>query len=122
MASGPWRYRFAALLAIVTQIPVLFSTSYLINGPPQMSILTVVFILNFIQLNASLIFFLRRGLSLIDVPIEIRKRLVIRCLLHLIGSLLFFISLKHLSPVIAVLAMHTGLVALTCILRIIALQ
>lgn len=122
LASGPWRYRIAAFFTIFTQIPVLFSISYLINGPHQMSIFTVIFSLNFIKLCAATIFFFRRGLSVIDVPFEIRKRLTMICILHLIGSLLFVISLKHLTPVIAVLAMHTGLVALTCIIRIIGLQ
>ena len=87
-----------------------------------MSFLLVVFIFSFIQLFAILIFFWRRGLSVLDVPSEARKQLLSLCLIHLIGTSLFLLSLQHLSPVVAVLAMHTGLVALTCIFRIVALQ
>ena len=35
---------------------------------------------------------------------------------------MFLYSLKHLSPIVTVLALHSGLIVLTCIFRVLSMQ
>jgi len=53
---------------------------------------------------------------------EIRTKLLWRSCLYCIGMLFFYGALKRLNIAVAVLALHTGLIILTCILRVLALK
>ena len=122
LQTGSSRYALSGILTIITQIPILFATSYMINGPPKISPFALVFLSSCIQLIVLFIFFKCKRLEIFDVPADIRKPLFYRSLLQCLGLTFFFFSLKHLNPVIALLCMQTGLIALTCGFRIIALQ
>jgi len=87
-----------------------------------MSVFTVAFIYSLFQLSLLALYLTRRDLSVLVVEPDARKTLLYRSLVSLVGTLLFFQSMRHLLPVVSILAMHTGLVMLTCIFRIIAFQ
>lgn len=110
-----------AFLSALIQAPMLLGTSFLICHH-EISLFTLLFAQAAVQCIVIAVLFWRKGLSLLDVQGDAHKEIVKHAAFGLTGSLLFFQSLKHLTPMVATLAMHTGLVILACLYRIIALE
>jgi hypothetical protein len=108
----------ACLLTAFVQTPILFCISNLLDGPDHWSSYSVVMFLSGLQFVSIAFYFHATGLKPFDVRSDVWPLLITRSVFYCIAINMFVYSLEKLNPVCALIAMHSGIIATTCIIRI----
>lgn len=108
----------ACLLTALIETPFLFLISNLVDGDDHWSPYTVVMFLSGLQFAAIAFYFMAKGLKPFAVPRDSWKMLLIRSLLYCAAINMFVVSLERLNPPCALLALHSGILGATCIIRV----
>ena len=107
----------ACILTAIVQTPILFCISNLLNGPDHWSPYVVVMFVSGLQLGCVTIYFIIRGLKPLEVKRESINLLAIRSFLYCVSINMFVYTLERLNPASALMALHSGIIASTCIIR-----
>ena len=108
----------ACLLTAFVQTPILFCISNLLDGPDHWSSYSVVMFLSGLQFVAIAFYFSTTGLKPMEVRNDVWPLLIVRSVLYCLAINMFVYSLEKLNPVCALIAMHSGIIATTCVIRI----
>jgi len=118
-AQDSKEYMTACLVTAFVQTPILFCISNLLDGPDHWSPYTVVAFLSGLQFAAISFYFWARGLKAFDVKSGSWNLLLIRSVLYAIALNMFVYSLERLNPASALMALHSGIIATTVIIRVV---
>ena len=116
-AQDSKEYMIACLVTAIVQTPILFCISALLDGPDHWSPYIVVLFLSGLQFISISLYFLARGLKPYEVKSGSWKLLMIRSLLYCIALHMFVYSIERLNPASALMALHSGIIATTAIIR-----
>ena len=117
-AQDSKEYMTACLMTAFVQTPILFCISNLLDGPEHWSPYTVVAFLSGLQFVAIAFFFWSRGLKACDVKQGSWTLLMIRSVIYAIAINMFVYSLERLNPASALMALHSGVIATTVLIRV----
>ena len=92
------------------------------DGPEKFSPFMIVWAISFINMITLCVFFSTRGLSICDLPEKARRLVITRSFLYCVSFCSFMVTLRKLNPVSAVLALQTGIIVITVIFRVLAMQ
>lgn len=107
----------ACLITAFIETPILFCVSNLLNGPEHWSPYMVVMFVAALQFTAVTFYFCVRGMSPFEIPETGLKLLLLRSLCYCLAINGFFYSLERLNPPCALMALHSGIAAITCLIR-----
>lgn len=75
-----------------------------------------------IQLFAISLYLLMKGYDVRDIDPEARSLLCVRSILYCVSFTAFVFTLRGLNPISALLALHSGLICMTVIMRLVYLK
>ena len=107
----------ACLVTAIVQTPMLFCISNLLNGADHWSPYIVVMFIAGLQFVSVCFYFMMRGLKPFEVKKESIYPLAIRSVLYCFAINMFVYTLERLNPASALMALHSGIIATTCIIR-----
>jgi drug/metabolite transporter (DMT)-like permease len=107
----------ACLVTAIVQTPILFCVSALLDGDDHWSPYVVVLFLSGLQFIAISFYFCARGLKPCQVKSGSWRLLMFRSVLYCFAINMFVYSLERLNPASAMMALHSGIIATTAIIR-----
>lgn len=111
-------YLSACFLSAVIQIPLLYFLSEVLDNGCQISSHIVTFMLSLLQLTAISIYMLYNKISCTEMAKEARSLIVVRSILCCVSFTGFVYTLRGLTPICALLALHSGTIFMTLLLRL----
>ena len=75
-----------------------------------------------VQLFAISIYMILKGYHIADIEAEARSLIAVRSILYCVSFTAFVFTLRGLNPISAILALHSGLICMTVIIRLVYLK
>jgi hypothetical protein len=97
---------------------LLFFLSEVLDDGCQISPHVCTFMLSFIQLIAISLYLFYNGYDVRDVSSQAKSLIAVRSIIYCVSFAAFVYSLRGLNPISALLALHSGLICMTLIMRL----